>query len=47
MAWLECHAEQFLDIGDHVLVVGRIQDGRIEREGEPLTSGYTGWTYSG
>jgi flavin reductase (DIM6/NTAB) family NADH-FMN oxidoreductase RutF len=47
MAWLECEAEQFLDIGDHVLAVARVLDGRIEREAEPMTSTYTGWTYSG
>ncbi len=47
MAWCECEAEQFLAIGDHTLVVGRVLDGRLEREAEPMTSGYTGWTYSG
>ena len=47
MAWIEGEAEQFLAIGDHTLVVGRVLDGRVEREAEPLTSTYTGWTYSG
>jgi flavin reductase (DIM6/NTAB) family NADH-FMN oxidoreductase RutF len=47
MAWIQCEAEQFLDIGDHVMVIGRVLDGRIEREAEPMTSSYTGWTYSG
>ena len=47
LAWAECEAEQFLAIGDHTLVIGRVLDGRVEREGEPLTSTYTGWTYSG
>jgi flavin reductase (DIM6/NTAB) family NADH-FMN oxidoreductase RutF len=47
MAWLQCEAQQFIDIGDHVLAVARVLDGRIEREAEPLTSSYTGWTYSG
>lgn len=47
MAWVECEAEQFLPVGDHTLVVGRVLDGRVEREAEPLTSTYTGWTYSG
>lgn len=47
MAWLECEAEQFLPVGDHTLVIGRVVDGALLREGEPLTSTYTGWTYSG
>ena len=47
MGWMECEAEQFLAIGDHILAVGRVLDGRVEREAEPLTSTYTGWTYSG
>jgi flavin reductase (DIM6/NTAB) family NADH-FMN oxidoreductase RutF len=47
MAWLQCEAEQFLDIGDHVLVIGRVLDGSVEREAEPMTSSFTGWTYSG
>jgi len=47
MAWLECQAEQFIAAGDHTLVIGRVVDGRLVREAEPLTSAYTGWTYSG
>ncbi len=47
MAWLECEVEQFVPIGDHTLVVGRVVDGRIQRDAEPLTSTFTGWTYSG
>ena len=47
MAWLECEVEQFVSAGDHTLVVGRVVDGRIQRDAEPLTSTFTGWTYSG
>jgi flavin reductase (DIM6/NTAB) family NADH-FMN oxidoreductase RutF len=47
LAWFECEAEQYVEIGDHTLVVGRVLDGRVEREAEPMTSTYTGWTYSG
>jgi flavin reductase (DIM6/NTAB) family NADH-FMN oxidoreductase RutF len=47
MGWLECEAEKFVDVGDHTLVVGRVVDGRLLRDAEVLTSGYTGWTYSG
>jgi flavin reductase (DIM6/NTAB) family NADH-FMN oxidoreductase RutF len=47
MAWLECEAEQLIPVGDHTLVIGRTLDGRLLREAMPLTSTYTGWTYSG
>ena len=47
MAWLDCEAERFLPAGDHTLVIGRVVDGRVQRAAEPLTSLYTGWTYSG
>ena len=47
LAWLECEAEQFLEAGDHVLVIGRVLAGAVTGSGEPLTSTYTGWTYSG
>ena len=47
MAWLTCEAEQFVTLGDHVLVAGKVTDGRVERSEEPMTSLYTGWTYSG
>jgi len=47
IAWFECEAEQYLSLGDHTLVIGRVLDGRVEREAEPMTSTYTGWTYSG
>ena len=47
MAWFECEVEDSFPIGDHTMVVGRVLDGRIEKEVEPMTSGYTGWTYSG
>ena len=47
LGWFECEAERLLDVGDHTLVVARVLDGAVEGEGEPLTSLYSGWTYSG
>lgn len=47
LAWVSCRAEEFLAVGDHVLVTGVVEDGGILGEGEPLTSTYTGWTYGG
>ncbi len=47
MVWFECEVEQFLPVGDHTLVIGRVTEGQAQREGEPLTKMYTGWTYCG
>jgi len=47
LMWLDCEAEQFLPAGDHTLVIGRVLDGAVTGTGDPLTSTYTGWVYSG
>jgi flavin reductase (DIM6/NTAB) family NADH-FMN oxidoreductase RutF len=47
IAWTECLVEQFVPVGDHTLVIGRVTGGQILREAEALTSVYTGWPYSG
>jgi flavin reductase (DIM6/NTAB) family NADH-FMN oxidoreductase RutF len=47
MAWFECELVEEQTIGDHVLVVGAVLDGGVLKEVEPMTSHYTGWTYSG
>jgi flavin reductase (DIM6/NTAB) family NADH-FMN oxidoreductase RutF len=47
LAFLECSAEQFVDAGDHVLVIGPVLGAARQHSGEPLTSTYTGWIYSG
>jgi flavin reductase (DIM6/NTAB) family NADH-FMN oxidoreductase RutF len=47
MAWFECELVEERSIGDHILVVGAVLDGGIMKEVEPMTSHYTGWTYSG
>jgi flavin reductase (DIM6/NTAB) family NADH-FMN oxidoreductase RutF len=47
IAWFECRLRAAESIGDHVLVTGEVLDGAVAREAEPLTSTYTGWTYSG
>ncbi|MCY4639353.1 MAG: flavin reductase family protein [Chloroflexi bacterium] len=47
LAVFECEAEQFVDAGDHELVLGRVLDARLLRSADPLTSVYTGWSYSG
>ena len=47
LAWLECEAVQFIDAGDHTLVVGRVLAGAVRGEGEPLTQRMLGWSYAG
>jgi flavin reductase (DIM6/NTAB) family NADH-FMN oxidoreductase RutF len=47
MAWLGCEAQDFTAAGDHTIVVGHVVEGHIVHEGEPLTSTFTGWNYSG
>ena len=47
LAWLECRAEQFVDAGDHTVVIGRVLAGAVLREGEPLTQRTLGWSYGG
>ena len=45
--WLECRAQTFLPAGDHTLVVAEVTGGELRRDADLLTSGYTGWNYSG
>ncbi len=47
LMWLECEAQEFTTVGDHIMVLGRVLDGRIQHSAEPMTTAYTGWTYSG
>ena len=47
LAYAECAAEQFIEAGDHVLVLGRVLFAEVINSGEPLTSTFTGWSYSG
>ncbi len=47
LTWLSCEAQEFVPAGDHTLVLGRVLEGAAPGEGEPMTSAFTGWTYSG
>jgi flavin reductase (DIM6/NTAB) family NADH-FMN oxidoreductase RutF len=47
LGWFECRLREETLVGDHILVTGEVLDGAVLREDAPLTSEYTGWTYSG
>ena len=47
LMWLDCVAEQFIDVGDHTLVIGRAVDGQVIGSGDALTSADIPWPYSG
>ena len=47
LGWLACEARDFVEAGDHVLVIGQVLDGELVRSGDPLTSAFTPWDYSG
>lgn len=36
VAWVDCRVEQVVEIGDHLLVVGRVRDLRVESPKTPL-----------
>jgi flavin reductase (DIM6/NTAB) family NADH-FMN oxidoreductase RutF len=47
IAWFECELHDVFPAGDHTLFIGRVIDGGIHREGDPLTLKETGWDYGG
>ena len=47
VAWLACEAQDFVNAGDHTLVIARVLDGETQSSDDVLTSTYTGWSYSG
>jgi flavin reductase (DIM6/NTAB) family NADH-FMN oxidoreductase RutF len=47
LMWLDCTAEQFIDVGDHTLVIGHVLDGKVALSDQPLTSEDIPWPYSG
>lgn len=47
LGWYSCEVDQFAPVGDHTLVIGRVIDGGILREGEMLIERDLGWEYAG
>ena len=47
LMWLECEVQDFVAAGDHTLAIARVLDGEAVASGDPLTSTFTGWIYSG
>ena len=36
LAWIDCEIDAEHDAGDHIIVVGRVQEVGVERDGKPL-----------
>lgn len=47
LGWYSCEVEQLVETGDHTLVIGRVTDGAVIRDGEMLTEKELGWEYAG
>ena len=47
LMWLDCTAEQFIDVTDHTLVIGHVLDAKVVTSDRPLTSLDIPWPYSG
>ena len=47
LGWYYCTVENFVETGDHTLVVGRVLDGDVTRSGDILTEKELGWEYAG
>lgn len=45
LAWIDCEVEAIHPAGDHLLVVGRVGDAGVLREGKPLTTTESGIRY--
>ena len=46
-ASVECEVVGFYELGDHSIVVGKVTEAHVNREGEVLTMKETGWNYGG
>ena len=47
LAWYSCEAQDFVEAGDHTLVIGLVTDGDVVRTGDALTEKELGWEYAG
>ncbi|HLF72595.1 MAG TPA: flavin reductase family protein [Dehalococcoidia bacterium] len=47
LSFLECEVHELVDVGDHTLALGRVLDGNVQHDGEPLTNRILGWQYAG
>ncbi len=47
LGWITCDLYELHVVGDHTLVVGRVTDGDVVREGDMLIERELGWEYGG
>jgi len=47
LGWFTCDVEDMHRTGDHTIVIGRVTDGEILRDGDLLIERELGWEYGG
>jgi flavin reductase (DIM6/NTAB) family NADH-FMN oxidoreductase RutF len=47
LAFLDCHLEEVIELGDHDLFIGRIREGKRLKDGAPMSGFDLGKTYLG
>jgi flavin reductase (DIM6/NTAB) family NADH-FMN oxidoreductase RutF len=47
LGWYSCEVEQFVPVGDHTLVIGRVTHGAVLKDGDMLIERDLGWEYAG
>jgi len=47
LGWFTCDVEEFVEAGDHTVVIGCLTDGDVLRSGEMLIERELGWEYGG
>jgi flavin reductase (DIM6/NTAB) family NADH-FMN oxidoreductase RutF len=47
LGWLECQLKGRMEMGDHILLIGEVIGGRLNKEGRPLTTMESGLQYGG
>ena len=47
LGWFTCEADDFVEAGDHTIIIGAVTDGEVLRAGDMLIERDLGWEYGG